>query len=66
MALMITGVVLAVAGLAVLAVLALRVSRELGRLTQELRRASHGIRAASEEVERVAAPLAARGGGARS
>ncbi|GAB2625539.1 hypothetical protein GCM10027168_66570 [Streptomyces capparidis] len=51
---------LAVAGLAVLAVLGRRVLAEARNLSEQLRRASHGIRAASEELDRAVASLAAR------
>jgi hypothetical protein len=57
----ITDLVLAAAGSALLAALGLRVAREVGRLVAELRRALHGIRAAAEDLEQVTAALEARG-----
>jgi hypothetical protein len=50
---MVVDLALVVAGLAVLAAFGLRTAKEVGRLKAELRRASHGIRAAEEELDRV-------------
>jgi hypothetical protein len=60
-----TAAALAVAGLAVLAFLGLRVAKEVGRLVAELRRASHGIRAAAEDLEQAIGPVEGRGPVAR-
>ncbi len=51
---------LALAGLAVLSWLGLRVLAEVRNLTEQLRRAMHATRAASEELDEAVAPLAAR------
>lgn len=55
-------VALGFCGIAVLAVLAVRVALEVRRLARQVRESSQRLALAAENLERAAAPLAATGG----
>ncbi|MBL1067372.1 hypothetical protein [Streptomyces sp. 7-21] len=57
-----TQIVLAVAGLAVLGVLAVRVGLEVRRLARAVAESTERLERAAADLERSAAPLAARAG----